>query len=281
MLWGVSMKTAPERSGYVAAAPTRDRRRWPDRAGRGRFRRRINDLAGETGSGKTMLVGALEVALGGRVEPMGRRGAGNAPVCSTFAPDAGLRERLGRRERAGRREERGRSSARRGEADVRAPGSVASPSTAAYVREIGARDRRVVGQGEAQPLLLAGLRAGTAGPVRAAIDAGGARRRSRERYASAAERREARAALRADERARTSATTTRALPAREIDAAAEPDEDERLRERRGCLDNVERIARRCDARTRRSRRRARRDRRTRRGGSRALEHRDVRAAFPR
>jgi len=52
-------------------------------------------FTGETGSGKTMLLGALEFALGARAgSDVVRRGARKASVTVTFEPDETLRARL-------------------------------------------------------------------------------------------------------------------------------------------------------------------------------------------
>src|SRR5580693_7707358 len=53
-------------------------------------------FTGETGSGKTMLLGALDFVLGARAGPDAvRRGARKASVTLTFDPDDALREQLG------------------------------------------------------------------------------------------------------------------------------------------------------------------------------------------
>ena len=52
-------------------------------------------FTGETGSGKTMLLGALDFALGGRAgADVVRRGARRAVVTLAFDPDEALRARL-------------------------------------------------------------------------------------------------------------------------------------------------------------------------------------------
>ncbi len=52
-------------------------------------------FTGETGSGKTMLLGALDFALGARAgSDVVRRGARKASVTVTFEPDETLRARL-------------------------------------------------------------------------------------------------------------------------------------------------------------------------------------------
>ena len=71
-------------------------------------------FTGETGSGKTMLLGALDFALGGRAGPdVVRRGARRALVTLAFDADDALRARLGgRRLRARSRGSGERSRAR-------------------------------------------------------------------------------------------------------------------------------------------------------------------------
>jgi DNA repair protein RecN (Recombination protein N) len=197
-------------------------------------------FTGETGSGKTMLLGALDAALGGRVEHESVRGE-RARVALEVAPSAELRATL---DAAGialdpdddvvivRELGAGRSHARINGVAV----------SASQLRGIGAQIVDAVGQGEAQRLLEPGF-------AREALDAfgGDAALVPRERVRTAFEERRAlraerEALLAGDERA--SAERDFARFARdEIDAAAlEPDEDVRVRERRDVLANAEGIA---------------------------------------
>jgi DNA repair protein RecN (Recombination protein N) len=198
-------------------------------------------FTGETGSGKSMLLGALDLALGGRVERDLLR-AERARVCLEVAPSEELRAAL---EAAGIALEpdddlvivrevhaAGRSAARINGVAV----------SASQLRGFGNQLVDAVGQGEAQRLLEPGF-------ARDALDAfgGDAARELRVRLRAAFEERHA---VRADADTLRSGTE-RALAERdfarfardEIDAAAlEPGEDARLRERRDVLANAEHIA---------------------------------------
>lgn len=199
-------------------------------------------FSGETGSGKTMLLGALDAALGGRVERDIVRGE-RARIVLELAPDDGLRERLA---------ESGvdladdddvvivREISANGRAQARINGVAVSAS---QLREIGARIVDSVGQGEAARLLEPAY-------ARELIDRFGGpaalelRTELRERYDERRRLRAERDALRGNgERAAADAESARFALA-EIDAAAIADdaEDERLRERREVLGNAERIA---------------------------------------
>lgn len=198
-------------------------------------------FTGETGSGKSMLLGALDLALGGRGDRDLVRGE-RARVMLELAPSEALRASLAEagieldddddaivvRELAAS----GRSSARINGVAV----------SAGQLRAVGAQIVDAIGQGEAQRIFEPGF-------ARDALDAFGgepaaaARARVRAAY-------DERRALRA-ERDALNDGTERALAERdfarfardEIDAAAlEPDEDVRLRERRDVLGNAEAIA---------------------------------------
>jgi DNA repair protein RecN (Recombination protein N) len=198
-------------------------------------------FTGETGSGKSMLLGALDLALGGRGDRDLVRGE-RARVMLELAPSEALRASLAEagieldddddaivvRELAAS----GRSSARINGVAV----------SAGQLRAVGAQIVDAIGQGEAQRIFEPGF-------ARDALDAFGgepaaaARARVRAAY-------DERRALRS-ERDALNDGTERALAERdfarfardEIDAAAlEPDEDVRLRERRDVLGNAEAIA---------------------------------------
>src|SRR5579863_4070773 len=111
-------------------------------------------FTGETGSGKTMLLGALNFALGARAgADVVRRGASRAVVTLSFEPSADLAQRL---EADGFGVDPGedctivREMSDGGRSAVRVNGR---PSTAAYAREIADGVAEVVGQHEAQRLL--------------------------------------------------------------------------------------------------------------------------------
>jgi DNA repair protein RecN (Recombination protein N) len=198
-------------------------------------------VTGETGSGKSMLLGALDIALGGRVERELVHGE-RARVTLELEPSDAVRAALADAGIALEPDDDMvivREANAAGRSSARVNGVAVSAS---QLRGFGAQLVAVVGQGDAQRLLEPGF-------ARDALDAfGGApARRLRERVRAACEERRA---LRAEHDA-LRAGTERALAERdfarfacdEIDAAAlEPDEDARLRERRDLLANAEHIA---------------------------------------
>ena len=200
-------------------------------------------FTGETGSGKTMLLGALDFALGARAAAdVVRRGASRASVIVTFEPDEALRARF---ERDGFELDPGESATiaremtESGRSTVRLNGR---PSTASYVREIRDAVAEMVGQHEAQRLLTAPYHlelldrfAGDETPaLRGAVGSA---------YARAQESARALALLAQNERAARERYDDACFAVREIEEARlEPGEAERLSERRAYLDNVERIA---------------------------------------
>jgi DNA repair protein RecN (Recombination protein N) len=200
-------------------------------------------FTGETGSGKTMLLGALEFALGARAgSDVVRRGARKASVTVTFEPDAALRERLAADGFELDADEAGsisREVTDSGRSTLRVNGRA---SAAAYAREIGDAIAEIVGQHEAQRLLAPAYHldlldrfAGTK-----AVELGD------EVAAACARLEEARVALERlanEEDAARQRYEDAAFAVREIDEAKlEAGEIERLNERRSFLDNVERIA---------------------------------------
>jgi DNA repair protein RecN (Recombination protein N) len=198
-------------------------------------------FTGETGSGKTMLLGALDAALGGRVErdlvrePGLRVALELAPGEALFAVLSDMGIELAADDDVVIVREvstAGRSSARVNGVAV----------SASQLRAIGAATVDSIGQGEAQRLLEPAYARDVLDRF-AGAEAFALRARLRERY-------DLRARLRA-ERDELGAGTERALAEREfarfalgeIDAAAPEDgEDERLRERRDVLGGAERIA---------------------------------------
>src|SRR5580700_3057549 len=200
-------------------------------------------FTGETGSGKTMLLGALDFALGARAGPDAvRHGARKAVVELAFDPDAALRERLredGFELDSGEEASIVREMTEAGRSSVRVNGR---PATAAYVREIGDAVAEIVGQHEAQRLLSPAYHVELLDRF-----AGEAALRLRESVAAAYARAEAaKAALaaltQAGDRARERYDEA-CFTVREIEEARlVPGEAEQLAERRSYLDNVERIA---------------------------------------
>ena len=200
-------------------------------------------FTGETGSGKTMLLGALDFALGGRAgADVVRRGARRAVVTLEFDADETLLARLagdGFELDPGEGASVSREMSDAGRSSVRVNGR---PSTAGYVRELRDAVVEIVGQHEAQRLLAASyhleLLDRFAGD--AAMRARGAVARAYELARSSAD---ALSRLTADERRGRELYDDALFTAREIDEARlEPGEEERLNERRAFLDNVERIA---------------------------------------
>lgn len=200
-------------------------------------------FTGETGSGKTMLLGALDFALGGRAGPdVVRRGARRALVTLSFDADDRLRARLaadGFELDAGEAGSVTREMSESGRSSVRVN---ARPSTAGYVRDLRDAIAEIVGQHEAQRLLAPSYHLELLDRF-----AGDAALRTRESVAVAYERAESAARALADltedaQRARERYDDA-CFIAREIEEARlESGEVERLTERRIFLDNVERIA---------------------------------------
>lgn len=200
-------------------------------------------FTGETGSGKTMLIGALDFALGARAGgDVVRRGARRALVTLVVDADDALRERLaadGFELDPGEAATIAREMTEAGRSTLRVNGRA---STAAYVREIRDAIAEIVGQHEAQRLLSAAyhleLLDRFAGERALVLRADVANAYARVEAASAALAR-----LTLDERRERERYDDAAFAAEEIESARlESDEPERLAERRGFLDNVERIA---------------------------------------
>jgi DNA repair protein RecN (Recombination protein N) len=200
-------------------------------------------FTGETGSGKTMILGALAFALGERASSdVVRRGEARASVTLCFEPGDALRERLcadGFEIDPGEEATIAREVSEAGKSSVRVNGRSA---TAGYVREIGAQIAEIVGQHDAQRLLSPAYHVDLLDrfggpPAIAARDAVLAARARAD--ACAQELR----ALTSDERRAQQRYDDARFALEEIEAAApQAGEDERLTERRRYLDNVERIA---------------------------------------
>ncbi|GAC1414772.1 MAG: DNA repair protein RecN [Candidatus Velthaea sp.] len=200
-------------------------------------------FTGETGSGKTMLLGALGFALGDRAESdMIRGGAERARAVLEIEPDEALRAALA---------ESGIALApdddvivtRELLASGRSQGRLnGSPVSASQLREIGARVVDVVGQHEAQRLLAPAFALEVVDRFGGA-DLLAVRDDVRRLHRSVQSVLDELGALR-DEDGRALAQLEFArFAATEIDEATlEDDEDERLRERRDILANAEKIA---------------------------------------
>ena len=110
-------------------------------------------LSGETGAGKSILLDALQLAMGARADPGAvREGAARADIAAEFRTDAALDAWLAERDLSG---DAGVVMLRRViEADGRSRALVnGQPATAALLREIGERLVDIHGQHAAQSLL--------------------------------------------------------------------------------------------------------------------------------
>jgi DNA repair protein RecN (Recombination protein N) len=198
-------------------------------------------FTGETGSGKTMLLGALDAALGGRVERDLIRGE-RLRVALEIAAGEGLRALLatmGIELAADDDVVIVREVAAAGRSQARVNGVAVSAS---QLRTIGEHVVDAVGQGEAHRLLEPGF-------ARDLVDrfAGDAalalRERLRERYETRRELRVERDTLRdGGDRALAEREFARFALGEIETAALEAGEDDRLRERRDVLGSAERIA---------------------------------------
>jgi DNA repair protein RecN (Recombination protein N) len=200
-------------------------------------------FTGETGSGKTMILGALDFALGERASAdVVGRSASRTTVTLTFDPGDTLRERLsadGYDLDPGEDATIVREVNDAGKSSVRVNGRAA---TAGYVREIGEQIAEIVGQHDAQRLLAPAYHVELldrfgGGPAIAARETAAT---SRERVSTYAQELQA---MRGDERRAHERYDDARFTVEEIDGVAPlPGEDERLTDRRRYLDNVERIS---------------------------------------
>jgi len=200
-------------------------------------------FTGETGSGKTMLVGALSFALGARADvAMLRAGAAKATVELTFEPDAALARRLnddGFPVDEGEEAAVFRELTAAGKSSVRLCGRSA---TASYVRELAPAIAEVVGQHEAQRLLASAYHLEMLDRF-AGDEALAERAKAAKAYDRASELQAQLDAVRAREDRAVADVDEARIALDDIEAAApEIGEDERLESRRHYLDNVGRVA---------------------------------------
>jgi len=207
------------------------------------FSEGLTVFTGETGSGKTMLLGALAFVLGDRANAsLVRTGAERARVCLEIEPDAELRawcDAAGFPVDANEDVVLLRELAANGKSAARIAGV---PASAAQVRELASRIAEFASQHEHRRLFSTAYQLEVldrfAGP-----EALARRAEIAALHATCAELRERLAAEnRADERTAAELDYARDSLAA-IDALApQPGEDERLRERRDAGANAERIA---------------------------------------
>lgn len=200
-------------------------------------------FSGETGSGKTMLVGALAFALGARSDlATVPSDAKRALVELAFEPDDALVARLkedGFELEPGEEAALLRELTPAGKSSLRLCGRSV---TASYVRDLAPAIAEIIGQHEAQRLLAATYHLELLDRF-AGADALATRVAMAEDYARVHELRERLAAMESQERTAIARFDEAAYAVEEIRAAApQSGEDERLNERRRYLDNVERIA---------------------------------------
>jgi DNA repair protein RecN (Recombination protein N) len=199
-------------------------------------------FTGETGSGKTMLLGALDFALGERGgSDVVRRGAQRASVTLAFHPGERLRRRLrddGYELDDGEEATIVREVTSAGRSSIRLCGR---PSTAAYVRDVAEDIAELVGQHEAQRLLSYAMhlelldRFGGDAALGLRNDVAGA-------YARAHSATQSLEALAREEHRAQERYDDALAAAEEIEGARlDSTECERLERRRVYLDNVERI----------------------------------------
>jgi DNA repair protein RecN (Recombination protein N) len=199
-------------------------------------------FTGETGSGKTMLIGALEFAFGARAAgDVVARGTPKTTVTLAFEPDDALRVRLnadGFEIDPSEEATIVREMSEGGRTAVRVNGK---PSTAAYVRAMSETIAEIVGQHEAQRLLSPAYHLEQLDRF-AGSDALRARAAVAGTHARAVELEETLAELQRDDESARRRYEDAAFAASEIEAARiEAGEDDRLEARRRYLDNVERI----------------------------------------
>ena len=200
-------------------------------------------FTGETGSGKTMVLGAIAFVLGERASADNvRRGRPRAIVSLEFEADAALRERLaadGFELEPDEDATISREVNANGKSAIRVNGR---PSTAGYVRELATHVVDIVGQHEAQRLLAPAYHVELLDRY-AGEPVARARARVEELHARRADVARSIASLDRDERRAQEQYAFAVFALQEIEAAAPSvGEDERLTQRRKVLDNAEKIA---------------------------------------
>ncbi|MEO9169886.1 MAG: DNA repair protein RecN [Candidatus Baltobacteraceae bacterium] len=200
-------------------------------------------FTGETGSGKTMIIGALAFALGARANAdVVRRGAARAVVTLAFDPEPALAAsfaQMGFDVDAGEEATIVREMTDAGKSSVRLNGRA---STASSVRAVSQNILEIVGQHEAQHLLVPGYHLELLDRF-AGVAAVGALATVAEAHGTLASRLREHGALQGDEREAQRGYDDARYALDEIeDARPEPDEDIRLTERSRFLNNIERIA---------------------------------------
>ena len=206
------------------------------------FAEGLTVVTGETGSGKTMLLGGLELALGGRTDgDTVRGGAERARATLEIAPDDALRARLAEAGFALATDDDlivQREVLATGRSQARINGV---PASASQLRELAGTLVDVVSQHAAQRLLAPTYALDLVdrfGPDGLALRDG-----VRQLHDDARAARERVAALRDEDGRKAARAEFARFALSEIDAAAveDDDEDERLRARRDVLTNAERI----------------------------------------
>lgn len=200
-------------------------------------------FTGETGSGKTMVLGAIAFALGERAgADVVRRGSSKALVSLEFDPQPQIRERLGTDGFAIDADELAtisRELSNNGKSSLRLNGR---PTTAGAIRELAGDIVDIIGQHEAQRLLAPAYHAEL-------LDRFGGeavlqlRQKVAELHASLQDASAQLRELHENERQAQERHTFATYALAEIEAAAPLEgEDDRLHERQRFLDNVEKIA---------------------------------------
>lgn len=208
-----------------------------------RFANGATIFTGETGSGKTMVLGAIAFVLGERASAdVVRRDRSRAIVTLEFDAGPALRERLaenGFELDADEDATISREFTQAGKSALRLNGR---PVTAGFVRELAADIVDIVGQHEAQRLLAPAYHVELLDRF-AGADALKVRARVAEVYQRRSEIAERLRSLDRDERRAQEQYTFATFALNEIEAAApEEGEDERLTQRRRVLDNAEKVA---------------------------------------